>query len=286
MTAPVTKPRTADVVVKAGGALLADPVASAALAADVVALHRRGLRPIVVHGGGLQITEVMQRLGVEAQFVHGQRVTSPDVLDVVRMVLTGRLQRELIGTLNRYGPYAVGLSGEDAHLMSARRRDAANLGQVGDVTGVDVSLLTTLLDDNRIPVISSLAVADDGAALNVNADAAAAAVAVAVGARSLVMLIAAPGFCVDWPEQSTPVPELTDRQLESMNDRFTGGMLPKAEACLSALRGGVTRVHITDGRRPQATLDAVTSRRPAGTTVVAAQLGDPPSAVTHTTRTG
>ncbi|MFI7503319.1 acetylglutamate kinase [Streptomyces sp. NPDC049687] len=262
---------TADVVIKAGGAVLDDPAAREALAADTVELRRRGVRTVVVHGGGPQITQVMRRLGVEAEFVAGQRVTSPEVLDVVRMVLTGRLQRELIGAVNRHGPYAVGLSGEDARLMSARRRGGADLGQVGDVTAVDTGLLATLLADDRIPVVSSLAVAEDGAVLNVNADATAAAVAVAVGARSLVLLTDVPGICADWPHRPTLISELTTSQLELMALEMTDGMRPKAEACLSALNGGVARAHVVDGRLPHAALNAVTSHRPAGTTVLAAR---------------
>ncbi|MEU2608431.1 acetylglutamate kinase [Streptomyces albus] len=266
--APGTNRPAADIVVKAGGAVLAEPVARAALAADIIALHRASTRTVVVHGGGPQITEYLGRLGVPAQFVDGQRVTSSEALDVVRMVLTGRVQRELVGDLNRHGPYAVGISGEDGRLLGARRR-GGGLGEVGDVTRVDTGLIDALLAAGRIPVVSSLAVADDGAVLNINADAAAAAVAVAAGARRLVLLTDVAGICADWPRDSMPIPRLSADRLAAMSDGLTAGMRPKADACLAALRGGVARVQVTDGRRPHAVLEAAVSDRPPGTSVVA-----------------
>jgi acetylglutamate kinase len=266
----------AEVVVKYGGHAMVDPGLQESFAADVVFLRRVGLRPVVVHGGGPQITAMLDRLGLASEFVGGMRVTTPEAMDVVRMVLTGQVQRQVVGLINQHGPLAVGLSGEDAHLFSAVPRVLqldgvdVDLGQVGDLVDVDASFVRTVLDDGLIPVVSSVASGAEGAAFNINADTAAAALAVELGAEKLVVLTDVPGVYAEWPDTSRVISELTTDQLAAMVPAASEGMIPKLTACLDAVRGGVEHAHVLDGRVPHALLLEVFTDAGIGTKVVAA----------------
>ncbi|MFI9585738.1 acetylglutamate kinase [Streptomyces sp. NPDC052236] len=227
-------------------------------AQDVVALWHAGLRPVVVHGGGPQISALLDRLALEVRFEAGLRVTTPEVMDVVRMVLTGRVQPELVGLINSHGPFAVGMSGEDAHTMTAVRRPAwvdgepVDIGQVGDIVDVNPDTVHALLEQGRIPVVSPVARGTDGQVYNVNADLAAAAIAVALGAEKLVMLTDVEGLYADWPHSTEVIDRLTAGELKELLPQLAGGMLPKMEACLRAVQSGVPMAHVLDGRVPHA----------------------------------
>jgi acetylglutamate kinase len=265
----------ATVVVKYGGHAMVDPELQASFAADVVFLRRVGLRPVVVHGGGPQISAMLDRLDVPSEFVGGLRVTSPAAMDVVRMVLTGQVQRQVVGLINQHGPLAVGLSGEDAHLFTAephrmeQNGAPVDLGQVGDLVGVDASFVRTVLDDGLIPVVSSVAGGVGGQTFNINADTAASALAVELGARKLVILTDVPGVYADWPDTTRVISELTTRQLDAMLPDASEGMIPKLTACLDAVNGSVMHAHVLDGRVPHALLLEVFTDAGIGTKVVA-----------------
>ena len=261
------------VVVKYGGNAMSDADLNASFASDIVFLRRVGLRPVVVHGGGPQISHMLDRLGVASEFVDGLRVTTPEAMDVVRMVLTGQVQRDVVGLINRHGPLAVGMSGEDAHLFTAEPLLAedgrAAWGQVGLVGEVDPSFVRSVLDDGLVPVVSSIARGRDGSAYNVNADLAAAALASALEARKLVILTDVPGVYAQWPDTSRVISELTVSQLDALLPEASAGMIPKLEACRAAVTGGVERAHILDGRVPHAVLLEVFTDEGVGTLVVA-----------------
>jgi acetylglutamate kinase len=264
----------ATIVVKYGGSAMVDPELSRAFAADVVFLRHAGIYPVVVHGGGPQITSMLARLGVDTEFRGGHRVTTPEVMDVVRMVLTGQVQREIVNHVNAHGPYAVGLSGEDTHLFTAVRQpihiggDLVDVGLVGDVTEVRTDFVRDLLDAGRIPVISSVATDAEGQVYNVNADTAAAALAVALEADKLVMLTDVEGLYAGWPQSTEVISTLFARELESMLPTLSAGMLPKMQGCLRAVRGGVPQVHVLDGRVPHVVLLEVFTDAGIGTMVL------------------
>ncbi|MFD8235436.1 acetylglutamate kinase [Streptomyces sp. NPDC059696] len=268
------EPRGRVVVVKFGGSAMVDADLRLTFARDVVELGHAGLRPVVVHGGGPQISAMLDRLGLESRFEGGLRVTTPETMDVVRMVLAGRVQRELVGHINAHGPYAVGLTGEDARTMTAVRRTArvdgrtVDLGLVGDVVDVDPAMVRALVEQGRIPVVSPVARGADGQVYNVNADLAAAALAVALGAERLVMLTDVAGLYADWPRSTEVIGRVTARALDGLLPGLAGGMVPKMEGCLRAVRGGVRAAHVVDGRVPHAVLHSVLTGTGAGTTVV------------------
>jgi len=263
----------ATVVLKYGGNAMVDPALGEAFAADVMFLRMAGLRPVVVHGGGPQISQMLDRLGIEGEFRGGYRVTSPEAMDVVRMVLTGQVQREVVGLLNAHGPYAVGLSGEDAHLFTAERRDVlvdgelVDIGLVGDVVEVQPGFVLGLLDDGLIPVVSSVARGRDGEVYNVNADSAAAALAIALGAEKLVVLTDVEGLYADWPASEEVISSLTAAELSDLLPTLSTGMVPKMEACLRAVEGGVPGAHVLDGRVAHALLLEVFTTAGVGTMV-------------------
>ncbi|MFF5308180.1 acetylglutamate kinase [Streptomyces massasporeus] len=267
-------PRGSVVVVKFGGNAMVDPGLQLTFAQDVVELRRAGLRPVVVHGGGPQISAMLDRLGLETRFEAGLRVTTPETMDVVRMVLTGRVQRELVGHINAHGPFAVGLTGEDAHTMTAVRRAArvdgraVDIGLVGDVVDVNPAMVRALLEQDHIPVVSPVARGADGQVYNVNADLAAAALAVSLDAERLVMLTDVEGLYADWPRSTEVIGHLTARELDGLLPGLASGMLPKMEGCLRAVRGGVRTAHVVDGRVPRAVLRSVLAGTSPGTTVV------------------
>ncbi|GIG27868.1 acetylglutamate kinase [Cellulomonas marina] len=264
------------VVVKYGGNAMVDDELKRAFAQDMVFLRQVGLRPVVVHGGGPQINAMLDRLGIASEFRAGLRVTTPEAMDVVRMVLTGQVSRELVGLLNAHGPHAVGLSGEDGGLLQARRRtvvvdgERVDVGLVGDVVQVNPGAVLDLLDAGRIPVVSTVApdLEDPTQVLNVNADTAAAALAVALGARKLVVLTDVEGLYAAWPDRSSLVRRLRATELAEMLPGLDSGMKPKMEACLRAVRGGVGRAHVIDGRQPHSILVEVFTSDGVGTMVL------------------
>jgi acetylglutamate kinase len=268
------------VVVKYGGNAMTTPELQAAFAEDVVFLRYAGVRVVVVHGGGPQITAHLDRLGVASEFRGGYRVTTPETMQVVRMVLVGQVNSDVVGTLNAHGPFAVGLSGEDAHLFTAERRDVlvngepTDVGLVGEVVDVQPAILTALLDEGKVPVVATVARGDNGEIFNVNADTAAAAVAVALGAEKLVVLTDVEGLYADWPASEEVISSLTADELEQLLPTLTTGMIPKMEACLRAVRGGVPRAHVLDGRVPHSLLLELFTDSGVGTMVVPAEGGE------------
>jgi acetylglutamate kinase len=262
------------VVIKFGGNAMTDDKLMEAFAQDVVFLRYTGIRPVVVHGGGPQITAALDKLGVVTEFKAGLRVTTPEAMDVVRMVLVGQVQREIVGQLNAHGPFAVGLSGEDGRLFTATRRTATvdgeevDLGLVGEVSSVDPGVVQGLLADGRIPVVSSVARGEDGEIYNVNADTAAAALAVALQAEKLVMLTDVEGLYANYPEDDEVIDRLTANQLAAMLPGLSSGMIPKMEACLQAVQGGVRSAHVLDGRLPHSVLLELVTDEGIGTMVI------------------
>jgi len=261
------------VVIKYGGHAMTDEALSKTFAQDVVFLKHAGLRPVVVHGGGPQITAMLDRLGIESTFTAGLRVTTPGTVDVVRMVLAGQVNKDIVGQLNAFGPFAVGLSGEDACLFTAERKHAVvdnrpvDIGLVGEITRTDPGIIEALLNDGRVPVISSIARGKDGEVYNVNADTAAAALAIALKAAKLVVLTDVPGLYQDWPADTDVISRLTATELEQMLPGLASGMIPKMTACLNAVRGGVPRAHVLDGRQPHALLLEIFTDEGIGTMV-------------------
>jgi len=271
------------VVIKYGGHAMTADELRAGFAQDLVFLRRAGLRPVVVHGGGPQVTGHLDRLGIESVFTAGLRVTTEETIDVVRMVLNGKVNKDIVGLINRHGPYAVGLSGEDANLFTAERKYATvdgafvDIGLVGEITSVDPAMVNALLDDGRIPVVSSIARGLDGpdgasTVYNVNADTAAAALAVALGAGKLVVLTDVEGLYRDWPNSDEVISQLEADDLAELLPTLSAGMIPKMEACLTAVKGGVPQAHVLDGRLSHAILLEIFTDSGIGTMVI----GDTP----------
>ena len=264
----------ATVVIKYGGHAMTADELRAGFAKDLVFLKHAGLRPVVVHGGGPQVTSHLDRLGIESVFTAGLRVTTEETIDVVRMVLNGKVNKDIVGLINRYGPYAVGLSGEDANLFTAERKlakvdgELVDIGLVGEIVSVDPSMVEALLDDGRIPVVSSIGRGADGAVYNVNADTAAAALAVALGAGKLVVLTDVEGLYLDWPNSDEVISQLDADDLAELLPALSAGMIPKMEACLTAVRGGVPHAHVLDGRLSHAILLEIFTDSGIGTMVV------------------
>jgi acetylglutamate kinase len=265
------------IVVKYGGNAMTSPELQAAFAEDVMFLRYAGLKPVIVHGGGPQITEHLNRLGIESEFRGGLRVTTPETVSIVRMVLTGHVNPEIVNLLNDHGSFAIGLSGEDAGLLTAERRPAVvdgaeiDIGQVGDVIAVDPSAMLALIDAGRIPVLATVARGRDGLTYNVNADTAAAAVAVGLGAEKLIVLTDVEGLYADWPDSTEVVSQIDTERLAALLPTLSSGMVPKMEACLRAVEGGVPRAHVLDGRVPHALLLEIFTSEGIGTMVVPAK---------------
>lgn len=262
------------VVVKYGGNAMTDDALKAAFADDIVALLEAGIHPIVVHGGGPQISAMLTRLGMTGEFKGGFRVTTPEVLDVARMVLFGQVGRELVNLINAHGPYAVGLTGEDARLFTAVRRtvlvDGVNvdIGLVGDVESVNADVLRQLIAAGRIPVISTIGPDAEGVVHNINADTAAAAVAEAVGAETLLMLTDVEGLYTRWPDRDSLVSEIGTATLAELLPTLEEGMVPKIEACLRAVQAGVPSASVIDGRVEHCVVARLLNGEKTGTTVV------------------
>lgn len=264
------------VVIKFGGNAMVDEHLKQAFAEDMMFLHLVGLHPIVVHGGGPQISKMLTALGIKSEFRGGLRVTTPEAMEVVRMVLTGKVSRELIGLINAHGSLAMGMSGEDGGLFSAVKRQPTingvptDIGLVGDVVSVNASPVEDLVDVGRIPVVSSVAPDEDDPTqvLNVNADTAAASLAAAVGARKLIILTDVEGMYANWPDKNSLVSRIGLEKLRSLLPDLESGMRPKMEACVRALDGGVPEAHIIDGRLPHSILNEVFTTDGIGTMVV------------------
>lgn len=264
------------VVIKFGGNAMVDESLFQAFAEDVVYLRYAGLRPVIVHGGGPQISEMLGRLNIESEFKGGYRVTTAETMEVVRMVLSGKINPELVDAINQHGPLASGTTGEDAGLFVGRRRppvdidgEMVDLGFVGDVVAVNAEPVQALLAAGLIPVVSSLAPDSEnpGSSLNVNADAAAAALAVALNAAKLVILTDVAGLYSDWPNQDSLVSAITADELRGILPSLESGMIPKMQACLEAVEGGVEKAAIIDGREPHSVLLEIFTTRGIGTEV-------------------
>ncbi|MBO0984490.1 acetylglutamate kinase [Rathayibacter sp. SD072] len=269
-------------VIKFGGNAMVSEELQRAFAQDIVYLRYAGIRPVVVHGGGPQISRMLDRLGITSEFRGGYRVTSPEAMEVVRMVLTGQISRDIVRRINEHGPLAAGISGEDAGLFLGRRRGVVldgvehDLGLVGDVVAVDPAAVLAQLEAGRIPVVSSIAPDSDDPtqSLNVNADAAAAALAVALGAEKLVILTDVAGLYSDWPDRDSLVSQISSDELIDLLPSLESGMIPKMTACLDAVQGGVPKAAIIDGRLAHSVLLEVFTSEGIGTEVVASPRPD------------
>jgi acetylglutamate kinase len=264
------------VVVKYGGNAMTEDALREAFAADMVFLRNCGIHPVVVHGGGPQISAMLKRLGIAGGFKAGFRVTTPEVLDVARMVLFGQVGRELVNMINAHGPYAVGITGEDAQLFTAVRRSvnvdgiATDIGLVGDVAAVNPAAVLDLIAAGRIPVVSSIAPDADGVVHNINADTAAAALAEGLDAEKLLMLTDVEGIYTRWPDRDTFVSEIDTTTLAELLPTMDAGMVPKVEACLRAVASGVPSAHVIDGRVDHCVLLELFTNAGSGTKVVKA----------------
>jgi acetylglutamate kinase len=262
------------VVVKYGGNAMTDDTLKRAFAEDIAFLRFAGFRPVVVHGGGPQISTMLDRLGIKSEFRGGLRVTTPEAMDVVRMVLVGQVQRELVGLINEHGPLAVGCSGEDAGLFTAEPAstivdgEEVDLGLVGEVAHVRPESVLDLIEAGRIPVVSSVAPDINGVIHNVNADSAAASLAVALEAEKLLVLTDVEGLFIDWPNSEDVIGEISPEALEEIIPTLASGMVPKMRACLQAVQNGVPRATVVDGREPHAVLLELFTNEGVGTQVL------------------
>lgn len=265
------------ILIKYGGNAMVDANLKKAFAEDIVFLRRAGVHPVVVHGGGPQISAMLKKLDIASEFRGGLRVTTPEAMDVVRMVLMGQVNRELVGLINTHGPLAVGQSGEDAGLFTAERKglhvdgEAVDLGLVGEVARVRPDAVADLIAAGRIPVVASIAPDEFGTVHNVNADTAAAALAVALGAEKLVMLTDVAGLYRNWPDDPELVSSITADELRALLPMLESGMVPKMEAALAAVDGGVNRATVIDGRVAHSLLLEIFTDAGIGTQVVAGE---------------
>jgi len=265
------------VVVKYGGNAMISEELQDAFAQDIAYLRYVGIKPVVVHGGGPQISNMLDRLAIPSEFKGGYRVTSTEAISVVRMVLTGQINPQLVAKINAHGPFAVGISGEDAALFGGRRRGVMidgveeSLGRVGDVVQVDPQPVLDQLAADRIPVVAGVAPDLDhpGHTLNINADAAASALARSLGAKKLVVLTDVPGLYADWPNRDSLVSHLTSDELRELMPKLESGMIPKMQACLDAVEHGVSKASIIDGRVPHSVLVELFTSEGIGTEVSA-----------------
>ncbi|MBK6670509.1 MAG: acetylglutamate kinase [Actinobacteria bacterium] len=255
-------------VIKFGGNAMTSPELFDRFAEDIVLMHSVGIRPVIVHGGGPQIGEWLRRLGKSSEFVDGQRVTDSETLEVVQMVLIGKVNSDIVSALNVHGPVAVGLSGQDAGLIEAEARHP-DLGFVGDVTGINPTIIERLLAMDLIPVVSTVGSDSDGQAYNINADAVASAIAEALGADKLIFLTDVPGLLADVSDTDSLITEVSVAQVPGLVDDGTisGGMVPKIAGCVEAIDNGVAGVHLIDGRVPHVLLLELFTDRGVGTMV-------------------
>ncbi len=262
------------IVVKYGGNAMIDESLKRAFAEDIVFLRYAGFKPVVVHGGGPQISAMLDRLGIESEFRGGLRVTTPETMDVVRMVLVGQVGRELVGMLNQHGELAIGMSGEDGGLFTAAKTEVVvdgelvDLGLVGEVVGVRPEAVLDLIEAGRIPVVSTVAPDVLGQVHNVNADTAAAALACALDAEKLLVLTDVEGLYANWPDSTDVIGEIGPEELAKLIPTLASGMIPKMTACLKAVEGGVRRATVVDGREPHAVLLEIFTEEGIGTQVL------------------
>jgi acetylglutamate kinase len=263
------------VVIKYGGAAMTDPKLREHVASDIALMKLVGINPVVVHGGGPEITSFMNRLGLKVEFYNGLRVTSEEAMEVVKMVLVGKVNPELVAAINHHGRLAVGVSGDDGNLVTATQRDA-RLGRVGDVTKIDTTVIDNLIEDGFIPVVATVAAGEDGGSFNVNADLVAAELATALGAEKVIFLTDVDGLYADFDDKSSLISVLTPAEAEQMivSDLLEGGMVPKVAACVHALRGGVGRAHILNGTVPHALLLEVYTDEGVGTMITDPSEGE------------
>lgn len=256
------------VVIKYGGSAMTDPAMRASIADDIVLMKLVGVNPVIVHGGGPDITAYMERLGMPVEFRNGLRVTPPEAMEVVKMVLVGKNNKDIVSDINGHGRYAVGISGDDGNLIRARQLDPA-LGMVGEVTGVDTTVVVDLISDGFIPVIATVGAGEDGASYNINADTAAGEIAAALGAEKIIFLTDVDGLYADFADKGSLISALSLEQARGMVARgeVEKGMLPKVKACVRALEGGVSRAHILNGTTPHALLLEVYTDAGVGTMI-------------------
>ena len=258
------------VVIKYGGAAMTDETLRAQVASDIVLMKLVGINPVIVHGGGPEITSYMNRLGLPVEFYDGMRVTSDEAMEIVKMVLVGKVNPELVAAINTHGRLAVGVSGDDGNLVRAMQRHE-RLGRVGDVTEIDTTVIDNLIEDGFIPVVATVAAGDDGGSFNVNADLVAAELATALSADKVIFLTDVDGLYADFSDKTSLISALTPDEAEEMIvfDSLEGGMAPKVAACVHALRGGVRRAHILNGTVPHALLLEVYTDEGVGTMITA-----------------
>jgi acetylglutamate kinase len=261
------------IVVKYGGNAMIDETLKAQVMQDIALLHYVGIRPILVHGGGPEISALMKQMGHEPHFVGGLRVTDAATMEIVEMVLAGKTNKGIVALLNKQGAKAVGLSGKDANLILAYKmaHEKGDLGFVGEVAQVNAEILGLLSGNGYIPVISSVAIGPDGESYNVNADHVAGHIAAAVGAAKLVVLTDVEGLYADYSDKSSLIHEMDVRRAEEMiaSGAAERGMIPKLEACITAVEAGVERAHLIDGRQPHALLIEIFTDTGIGTMVQA-----------------
>jgi len=259
------------IVVKYGGAAMKDSTLKDQVIRDVVFMACVGIRPVLVHGGGPEINTWLDKLGIEAQFKNGLRVTDAPTMDVVEMVLVGRVNKEIVSLINQAGGSAVGLCGKDGNLIKARPSDEEGIGFVGEVTSVDIRLLEVLVKAGHIPVVSSVAADDSGQAYNINADTVAGEIAAALGAEKLILLTDTAGILRDYKDRSTLIPRLDIAEARKLIDEgiVSGGMIPKVNCCVRSLAQGVHAAHILDGRMPHSLLLEIFTDSGIGSMIVA-----------------
>lgn len=262
------------IVVKYGGAAMKDSSLKEKVIRDVVFMACVGLRPILVHGGGPEINSWLDKLGIEPQFKNGLRVTDAATMDVVEMVLVGRVNKEIVSLINQAGGSAVGLCGKDGGLIEARPADQEGVGFVGEVTKVKPQILETLVQKGHIPVVSSVAADETGQAYNINADTVAGEIAAALNAEKLILLTDTAGILEDYKKPETLLPRLTIQQARKLIDQgiVSGGMIPKVDCCVRSLAQGVKAAHIIDGRLPHALLLEIFTDTGIGSMIVGSEF--------------
>ena len=262
------------IVVKYGGAAMKDDNLKIKVIRDIVFLACVGVRPVVVHGGGPEINTWLQKLSIEPLFKDGLRVTDADTMDVVEMVLAGRVNKELVSLISRAGALAVGLCGKDGNLIQARPVGFEGVGFVGEVTNVNTGLIESLVNSNYVPVISSVAADENGQAYNINADTVAGEIAAALQAEKLILLTDTPGILYDYHDHSTLIKKLDIQKARDLIDRgvVSGGMIPKVSCCVRSLAQGVRAAHILDGRLPHSLLLEVLTDEGIGSMIVASEM--------------
>jgi len=256
------------VVIKYGGAAMTDPALRDSVAADIVLMKLVGINPVIVHGGGPEITSYMERLGMKVEFYQGLRVTDDAAMELVKMVLVGKVNKGLVSAINQHGRLAVGIAGDDGNLIKARQLDE-RLGRVGQISNIDTTVVTNLIDDGFIPVIASVAAGDDGGSYNINADLVAGEIASALDADKVIFLTDVDGLYADFDDKDSLISALSLEEAENMvaYDQLSSGMIPKVGACIHALRAGVERAHILNGTTPHALLLEVYTDAGVGTMI-------------------